>query len=158
MKLVINMDTFCLLAYIPCIILIAWLLIEIRRFVLVNKRLRQTQALWNKVQTARAKKSSRGDEHFIETIPLPQAGYTSEYSSDYYPSSTQRMKTRERRPISSSRRQRDYDGWEYSEEIHTPARPPSARRRRRPPPPDTYSQGSYRDRYTEDYDPRPRRR
>ena len=160
------MDTFCLLAYIPCIILIIWLLIEIRRFIQVTKKLRQTRVLWQKVQAVRSKKSSAESEHFIETIPLPHTGYTSDYypdyasdySSDQYSHPARRMKFRERRPANTSTRRTSYDDWAYREEIHPPARPPSTRRRRRPPPPDTYPHRHYRDRYSDDYDPRPRRR
>jgi hypothetical protein len=102
-EIVIYMDNFCLLAYIPSIILTIWLLIELRKFIIVRKRLKHTEETWNKVQQQRSKKKS--DEHFIETIPPPPPH---EYSDDYSSSST-------RRPPAPEYSSTDYESEDYYE-------------------------------------------
>lgn len=74
------MSTFCLLAYIPCIILVIWLFIELRKYVIVTKNLRRTKKVWKKVQAQREKKKS--EDQLVETIPPPPPP---EYASDYNP-------------------------------------------------------------------------
>ena len=71
------MDSFCLLAYIPSVILIVWLLIELRKFVIVDHKLKQTEITWNRIQKQRTKTK---DERLIETIPPPPP---TEYSTEY---------------------------------------------------------------------------
>jgi len=65
------MSTFCLLAYIPCIIIAIWLLVEFRKFLIVNKRLKNIEIAWTRVYEQRKKQKS--GTQFIETIPPPQA-------------------------------------------------------------------------------------
>ena len=60
------MSTFCLIAYIPCIILVIWLLIEFRKFIIVSKRLKNAEKAWDKLIDKRSRQRSK--ERFIETI------------------------------------------------------------------------------------------
>jgi hypothetical protein len=87
------MSTFCLIAYIPCIILVIWLLIEFRKFIIVSKRLKNAEKAWDKLIDKRSRQRSK--ERFIETIPPPPPRRYSEYSTlerhpmheedDFYP-------------------------------------------------------------------------
>ena len=75
------MSNFCLLAYIPCIILIIWLLIELRKFVILNRRYTRTSAAWKNIQYKRSKRSrKRSKDRYIETIPPPPPDYYEDWS------------------------------------------------------------------------------
>jgi hypothetical protein len=77
------MDNFCLLAYIPCIILVVWLFIELRQFMIVSNKLKQTEMIWDRIQNQRNKEK---DKRLIQTIP-PPPGHSTEYqdyNTDYY--------------------------------------------------------------------------
>ena len=77
------MSTFCLIAYIPCIILVVWLLIEFRKFIIVTKRLKNAEKAWDKLVDKRSRQSSK--ERFIETIPPPPRRYPEDSSHDQSP-------------------------------------------------------------------------
>ena len=98
-----------MLAYIPSIILVVWLLIEIRKFVIVSKDLRQTEAAWDKLERHREKQQVK-DRSVESTPPQPDyypekrfGQYDYEYDSNSYPApipshSRQRAKSRGHRP------------------------------------------------------------
>lgn len=78
------MSTFCLIAYIPCIILVIWLLIEFRKFIIVSKRLKNAEKAWDKLIDKRSRQKSK--ERFIETIPPPPPRrYPEDSSPERYP-------------------------------------------------------------------------
>jgi hypothetical protein len=137
------MSNFCLLAYIPCIILIIWLLFELRKYINVTKKLKQTEKVYAKVQEQRSKKKAK--KQFVETIPPPkQPDYPSDYSSDNYPPTEEDYDYRTPEPTSRRgtrrrRRQREYDDSEYDyDRDYEPRR----------------SQKRTREYQTEDYTPR----
>jgi hypothetical protein len=119
-----------MLAYIPSIILIVWLLIEVRKFVVVRNDLRQTEAAWDKLERHRQKQEVK-EKSIESTSPPPQDYYSEEqrdqygydYATDDYPApppsrSRQQKKSRGGKALSRSRKDSGQRG------------------RRRMPPPD----------------------
>jgi hypothetical protein len=129
------MSNFCLLAYIPCIILIIWLLFELRKYIIITKRLRKAKIVWANIQAQREKRKS--DKGFIETIPPPPpSDYSGEYSRDEYPSSDDYYGYPDRAPRRSRRGPRplkedlayddgEYEDWNYDyDKGYSSGRPP----------------------------------
>ncbi len=110
------MSTFCLLAYIPCIIIIVWLIIEIRKFIIVRRRFQHTEYIWNKINEQREKRRDR--DSFVETIPTypsrPLPDYSYERSDDYY--STEPEDIDYSRKYSTKRKPHKYHDFEHYED------------------------------------------
>ncbi len=61
------MSNFCLIAFIPSILLVIWLLIEVRKYVLVNKNYRSAEHAWRKDQELKSHYYS--DNELVQSIP-----------------------------------------------------------------------------------------
>jgi hypothetical protein len=61
------MSNFCLIAFIPSIILVIWLLIEVRKYVRVNKKFKFAKLAWRKEQELKSRYHS--DDEMVQSIP-----------------------------------------------------------------------------------------
>jgi len=76
-----KMNTLCLIAYVPCIILVVWLFVEFNKYLKVNKHLRSTEqklGIREKgIQSGFGKRADKG------THDMDMNMYQNDYNSDY---------------------------------------------------------------------------
>lgn len=61
------MSNFCLIAFIPSIILVIWLFIEIRKYAIVSKNYKSAKISWKKLE--KQKSSYYPEEDMVDSIP-----------------------------------------------------------------------------------------
>jgi hypothetical protein len=78
------MNNFCLIAFIPCIILAVWLLVELKKYLVVSKKLKSVEKSWNKIQAQKSSNYEDDSDDFVQSIPPPPPKSRSYYGEDIY--------------------------------------------------------------------------
>ena len=116
------MSTFCLIAFIPCIILVVLLFVELRKFIVVNKKFKIVKRSWERLQ--KRKSATRERDGFVESIPPPPPDYHDSHPApspvfiDYDERDISYSRTRQRRakPLRTRRRaDPEYDSSYYDD-------------------------------------------
>ena len=67
------MEPFCFIAFIPCIFLVVWLLIELRKYLIVRKRFKVVEERYKRAQSRDETIEIRPDEDYVQSIPPSQS-------------------------------------------------------------------------------------
>jgi hypothetical protein len=76
------MDTFCLIAFIPCILIAIWLLIELRKYVGVSKKLSVVKKRYHKYKDQDDQWGYETEDDYVQSIPPPQTTQRRGYGQD----------------------------------------------------------------------------
>ncbi|WP_455393172.1 hypothetical protein [[Eubacterium] cellulosolvens] len=93
-------------------------MVELRKYIMVSKKLRKTEKVWKKMQAQRSKKKKK--ERFVDTIPPTRPrDYSSEYPSDAYQPYDRDYDPSPRSTMAAQHRARkvniDYEDWDSIE-------------------------------------------